>query len=85
MSEDGKVYSFAIKENAPKRDDYFLQKRPQFTGDLLLDQPICVKDLPPVKMIATGLDHILVLDRKGQVHAMGDDTFGQCGQGGDKR
>ena len=43
---------------------------------LLLDQPIFVKDLPPLKMIAAGLDHLICLDRKGQVHAMGDDTFG---------
>lgn len=32
-------------------------------------------------MIAAGDDHILMLDRSGEVWAMGDDTFGQCGQG----
>ena len=36
-------------------------------------------------MIDTGVDHILMLDRKGQVWAMGDDTFGQCGQGEENR
>jgi len=41
--------------------------------------------MPPLDMIATGNDHILMLDRKGQVWAMGDDTFGQCGQGAENR
>ena len=51
----------------------------RFTGELLIDEPIFVKDLPALKMIGTGVDHIIMLDRKGQVWAMGDDTFGQCG------
>jgi alpha-tubulin suppressor-like RCC1 family protein len=85
MSEDGKLYVFAIEEKAPDQSDYFSKKKPEFSGDLALDSPIFVKDLPPLKMIATGLDHFLGLDAKGQVHAMGDDTFGQCGQGGSGR
>jgi len=36
-------------------------------------------------MIATGVDHLLALDKDGKVWAMGNDTFGQCGQGGDSR
>ena len=52
---------------------------------MLIDEPIFVKDLPPLKMIGTGVDHIVMLDRKGQVWAMGDDTFGQCGQGEENR
>jgi alpha-tubulin suppressor-like RCC1 family protein len=47
----------------------------------MLDNPIVVKDIPPLKMISTGLDHFLGLDKNGKVYAMGDDTFGQCGQG----
>jgi len=35
--------------------------------------------------MATGLDHILFLDKAGKVNAMGDDTFGQCGTGGEGR
>ena len=38
-----------------------------------------VKDLPDLRMIATGTDHFLGLTRSGEVFAMGDDTFGQCG------
>jgi len=36
-------------------------------------------------MVATGVDHIIILDKKGQVWAMGDDTFGQCAQGAENR
>ena len=35
----------------------------RFTGELLVDEPIFVKDLPPLKMIGTGVDHIVMLDR----------------------
>lgn len=45
-----------------------------------MNKPIEVKDLPPLKMIACGKSHFLGLDRAGNVWAMGDDTFGQCGQ-----
>lgn len=85
VSECGKLFSFVIQEEQPSADDFLLKSKPQFTGKLLLDNPIQVPDLPPIKMAAAGLDHALILDRKGQVYAMGDDTFGQCGQGGDKR
>lgn len=36
-------------------------------------------------MMATGTDHFLGLTNDGKVYAMGDDTFGQCGQGGEGR
>lgn len=36
-------------------------------------------------MIACGTDHFLGLDKDGTIYAMGDDTFGQCGQGGEGR
>ena len=85
VSECGKLFSFVIQEEQPSADDFLLKSKPQFTGKLLLDNPIQVPDIPPIKMAAAGLDHALILDRKGQVYAMGDDTFGQCGQGGDKR
>lgn len=26
------------------------------------------------------VDHVITLDKKGDVYAMGDDTYGQCGQ-----
>lgn len=85
LSEDGKLYVFAINEIAPEPSDYFSKKKPQFTGEIVHEKSIHVKELPPTKMIATGVDHVLCLDREGQVWAMGNDTFGQCGQGGENR
>lgn len=65
MTEDGKLFVFFIEEKEPERSEYFSKKRPEFTGELVLNKPIYVKDLPPIKMIATGLDHFLALDKKG--------------------
>lgn len=81
VTQDGKLYVYRIEEKAPSREDMMFSSitRAQFTGELLIEEPIFVKDLPQLKMIATGVDHIIMLDRKGQVWAMGDDTFGQCG------
>ena len=44
-----------------------------------------MKGLQNVKMVSTGTDHFLALTNEGLLYAMGDDTFGQCGQGGDGR
>ena len=78
VTQDGKLYVYRIEEKAPSREEQMFSRiaRAQFTGELLIDEPIFVKDLPPLKMIDTGVDHIVMLDRKGQVWAMGDDTFG---------
>lgn len=38
-----------------------------------------------MKQIAAGQEHVLLLTKDGDVYAMGDDTFGQCGQGGEGR
>jgi alpha-tubulin suppressor-like RCC1 family protein len=65
MSEDGKLYVFAIEEKAPERSDYFSKKKPEFTGDLQLDKPMHIKELPPIKQMAAGLDHFLAVDKKG--------------------
>lgn len=85
LGEDGKLYAFVIKEKAPEHTDILSKKKPQFTGELILDSPIHVKDIPALKMIACGLDHFIGLDKQGKLWAMGDDTFGQCGQGGSNR
>jgi alpha-tubulin suppressor-like RCC1 family protein len=45
-------------------------------GELQLDNPIHVKDIPALKMIACGLDHFIGLDKTGKLWGMGDDTFG---------
>lgn len=85
MAEDGKLFVFAINEIAPEPSDYFSKKKPEYTGELLLDKPIHVKEMPPLKQIACGVDHVLCLSKTGTVWAMGNDTFGQCGQGGENR
>ena len=76
MSEDGKLYAFVIKEKAPEQSDILSRKKPQFMGELQLDNPIHVKDIPALKMIACGLDHFIGLDKTGKLWGMGDDTFG---------
>lgn len=40
------------------------------------EPPLKVKGIESIKQIACGLDHILMLTNKGEVYAMGDDTFG---------
>ena len=59
---------------------------PRIMGELMVnDDPIMIKGMSAVKQIATGLDHILFVTKDGDVYAMGDDTFGQCGTGGEGR
>jgi len=63
MTTDGKLYSFKIVEKAPTEAyDPFTGKRSKWTGDLMLENYIWVKDMPPLKMIASGQDHFLALD-----------------------
>lgn len=50
-----------------------------------MEEPILIKDLKDIKMVCCGSDHFLALTNKGEVYAMGDDTFGQCGQEGEGR
>ena len=52
---------------------------------MIHDDPIKIKDIGVIKQMACGLDHILFLDKNGELLAMGDDTFGQCGAGGEGR
>lgn len=86
VTQDGKLFVFRIAEKAPTREEKMFSKvKAQFTGELLIDSPILVKDMAKIKMIGTGVDHIVMLDKTGQVWAMGDDTFGQCGQGQENR
>ena len=54
----------------------FSKVKPEFTGELLINNPIHVKEIPKLKMISTGSDHLIALDRTGQAWGMGDDTFG---------
>ena len=77
VTQDGKLYGFFIDEISPSKEDQMFSKfRPSKTGKLEADNPLHVKELPELKMIATGSDHLIALDKNGKVWAMGDDTFG---------
>lgn len=48
MTEDGKLYVFVINEIPPIRTGDFIKKKAVFSGELVIDQPILVKNLPPM-------------------------------------
>ena len=89
LTEKGQVFVFKIVEklsDTPKDMFDHLRKGPaQIETEILTDNPINVKDLSNVKQIACGSDHFLALTQDGKVFAMGDDTFGQCGQSSEGR
>ena len=87
LTEKGQVYVFKINEKMPSVElfDHFKKGLVQIEAELQLDNPILVKDLSNIKMISCGSDHFLSLTNDGKVYAMGDDTFGQCGQSGENR
>lgn len=84
LSDKGHVYSYKIVETEHKTE-MFAKRGPRFTGELVIEKPIHVKELKGIKQMASGQDHILILNDQGQVYAMGDDSFGQCGQGAANR
>ena len=51
----------------------------------VLKEPVHIKELKNIEQIVSGTDHFLALDKNGEIWAMGDDTFGQCGQGAGNR
>ena len=88
LTEKGEVFLYKIVEHVPKREAaaLFGSQAARIRGELMVqDDPIKVKDIAVIKQIACGLDHILFLDENGEMLAMGDDTFGQCGAGGEGR
>jgi alpha-tubulin suppressor-like RCC1 family protein len=82
LTEKGDVHVFKIIERLP--EDGILEhikKGPlKIEAELQTSGPVHVKDLKNVKMMASGSDHFIALTHDGKVYAMGDDTFGQCGQ-----
>lgn len=88
LTEEGQVFVFKIVERQQEAKDLFDHVRnanTPVTAEIDSAHPIHVKDLKEIKMIACGSDHFLALTRDGRVFAMGDDTFGQCGQSGEGR
>ena len=84
LNNQGQVYVYQIEEVELARDDKVFQKQ-QIAGRLLSNSKMHGSELKNIKMISCGDDHFLALNQAGEVFAMGDDTFGQCGQGGTTR
>ena len=80
---------YRVNEHLPNREDVDLFGRSSqgfIKGELMvLDQPKKIEGVGKVKQVSCGLDHVVFLDETGQLYAMGDDTFGQCGTGGEGR
>jgi len=65
--------------------DHFKKGLVKIQAELKPDEGVHVKDLKNIKMISCGSDHFIALAQDGKVFAMGDDTFGQCGQSSEGR
>lgn len=81
LTERGEVFLYVVQEHLPKREDLQIYGKnspaAQVRGELMIfDAPKKIKNLGNVKQIACGLDHVVFLDKKGALMAMGDDTFG---------
>ena len=49
----------------PQSNEMFSRLRPEFTGELMIENPIHVKEIPELEMISSGMDHLVALDKKG--------------------
>ena len=50
MTEDGRLFVFLVEERATPREELMFSKaRPEFTGELMIDNPIHVKEVPKLK------------------------------------
>ncbi|CAI2365346.1 unnamed protein product [Moneuplotes crassus] len=88
LTASGKVYLWIIYKEAPKvssgnlsemADELFLQDGE--SEKVAIDStPYHIKELGTIVSIKTGENHFLSLDEDGVMWAMGDDTYGQCGQ-----
>lgn len=68
LTERGDVYVFRIEEKMPERMAFEHHRLANtYSGELDLQNPIYVKDLKNIKQMASGVDHIMFLDNKGDV------------------
>ncbi len=81
LNDKGDVYFYKIDIFQPRSDDFFETSLPETQIIIDKNKPIHVKEFKDIKMLATGKDHILALDKDGIVFGMGDDSFGQLGLG----
>lgn len=75
LTADGKVFMYNIDINYP-HVDYLAINIPDPDVSMDYKNPIEIKELKNIKMIATGIDHFLALDNNGDVWGMGDDSYG---------
>lgn len=81
LNSKGEVYFYKIDIYQPRSDDFFESSLPETQVQIHKDKLIHIKEFKNIKMLATGKDHILALDKDGIVYGMGDDSFGQLGLG----
>lgn len=75
---------YTLPEGEDSNDDIYARDTKDFIVEILVE-PVQVKELKDIEEIASGTDHFIARDSNGDVWAMGDDTFGQCGQRSDNR
>eukprot|EP00340_Litonotus_pictus_P005960 CAMPEP_0170526504 /NCGR_PEP_ID=MMETSP0209-20121228/11893_1 /TAXON_ID=665100 ORGANISM="Litonotus pictus, Strain P1" /NCGR_SAMPLE_ID=MMETSP0209 /ASSEMBLY_ACC=CAM_ASM_000301 /LENGTH=540 /DNA_ID=CAMNT_0010816349 /DNA_START=141 /DNA_END=1763 /DNA_ORIENTATION=+ len=77
----GDLYMHNLVIGKVERSSYFV-KGPDIPSEININSSIIkVKEIQNVKQIDTGHDHIMILNDKGEVYGMGDDSFGQLGLG----
>jgi alpha-tubulin suppressor-like RCC1 family protein len=81
LDHKGNVYFYNIDIIQPNTEEFFATALPEPEVKIDPTKMIHVKELKNIKMLATGKDHFLALDNEGKLFGMGDDSFGQLGQG----
>jgi alpha-tubulin suppressor-like RCC1 family protein len=80
LDRSGNVYFYNIEIKQADVDEFFASAMPEPEVNIDKHKIIKVKELKMIKMIATGKDHFIALDKDGKLFGMGDDSFGQLGQ-----
>jgi len=78
LKENGEVFQHTIIDQTKFKTELPIEVS-------ILKTPKKVGELKNIVQIAAGENHFVALDKDGFIWAMGDDTLGQCGQGGQKR
>jgi alpha-tubulin suppressor-like RCC1 family protein len=81
LDKKGFVYFYNIETIQPRSEDFFITGLPEPKVNLETNNLIYIKELKDIIQIETGGDHFIALDKHGKIFGMGDDSFGQLGQG----
>lgn len=88
LTDKNEVYLWTIDYSVPDLDGPKGDIMTKDTQDFIVEvatTPLKIQELINIEEIASGADHFIARDKDGVVWAMGDDTFGQCGQYSDGR